>query len=271
MRDQELHGLAGNAYDAHGPYDIDYTGAGLSLRPMPIPYDDPYSEEYNTGARNASGSQSLARGDVREAIISYESEQSSNARDHRIRPRGHEKNGRSRARGNRGRGRGRGRGQLIENWQNQEQPENLSRSEHYQAVSHPDARYTAHHATPQSTAMAVERAAVQYDDDRSYGNHPSHPSSSMYQQTWNYPQTQIPFSFNQQAFSYAAQPIVQPHINPRFASALGFLPWGQASYGLDPYSSTTNKNDSALAFSSDSVSQDRGIPPSNEEREAGRQ
>ncbi|KJA28521.1 hypothetical protein HYPSUDRAFT_197370 [Hypholoma sublateritium FD-334 SS-4] len=49
MRDQELAEEAvfsRNAYDEHGPYDIDYTAPGPSSRPAPIPYDDPYGDDY---------------------------------------------------------------------------------------------------------------------------------------------------------------------------------------------------------------------------------
>ncbi|KAJ8474555.1 hypothetical protein ONZ45_g15914 [Pleurotus djamor] len=43
MRDQEMNYMNGDAYAAHGPYDIDFTGT--SSRPPPMPYDDdPYAD-----------------------------------------------------------------------------------------------------------------------------------------------------------------------------------------------------------------------------------
>jgi len=62
MRDQELASadreeyISRNPYDEHGPYDIDYPSTSTSAVPsagpsslggrMPVPYDDPYGEEY---------------------------------------------------------------------------------------------------------------------------------------------------------------------------------------------------------------------------------
>ncbi|KAF7347568.1 ACT-7 domain-containing protein [Mycena venus] len=44
MRDQDIAYLERNPYDDHSPYDDNF-GSGPS-RPTPMPYDDPYSDEY---------------------------------------------------------------------------------------------------------------------------------------------------------------------------------------------------------------------------------
>ncbi|KAJ3511356.1 hypothetical protein NLJ89_g4150 [Agrocybe chaxingu] len=49
MRDRDLVDetfFSRNAYDEHGPYDVDYATAGPSSRPAPMPYDDPYGDAY---------------------------------------------------------------------------------------------------------------------------------------------------------------------------------------------------------------------------------
>ena len=49
MRDQELADemyLSRNAYDAYGPYDVDFDSAAGPSRPLPTPYDDPYGDDY---------------------------------------------------------------------------------------------------------------------------------------------------------------------------------------------------------------------------------
>ncbi|KAJ7651634.1 hypothetical protein DFH06DRAFT_549148 [Mycena polygramma] len=45
MRDQDLSYMERNPYDDHSPYDDDFV-PGPS-RPAPMPYDDPYSDDYN--------------------------------------------------------------------------------------------------------------------------------------------------------------------------------------------------------------------------------
>lgn len=57
MRDQELTDdvvLNRNAYDEIGPYDLDFGGAGPA-RPAPVPYNDPYSDQYTVPEVPKSG------------------------------------------------------------------------------------------------------------------------------------------------------------------------------------------------------------------------
>ncbi|KAF8167380.1 Gar1/Naf1 RNA binding region-domain-containing protein [Crassisporium funariophilum] len=107
MRDQQLADadaeaaiLSRNAYDEHGPYDIDFSAAGPS-RPAPIPYDDPYGDEYTAVAEEVRAEERGAGGGER----GFEGHASGSGEG---RGRGYER-GYERDRGeSQGRGRGRG-------------------------------------------------------------------------------------------------------------------------------------------------------------------
>ncbi|KAG1783563.1 Gar1/Naf1 RNA binding region-domain-containing protein [Suillus placidus] len=182
-----------NPYDAHGPYDDGYRVAGPS-RPAPIPYDDPYADE------------------VKVDIVKYEEDLSGPSTEARLSGREPERNfgdsrgrGRGRGRGQGGgardRGRGRGRGR----------PDRGRRSwgESRWSQQNPTApsmeSYQTSTSMPQSpTSDERERGTNQPVGIPSYSSQPFSPS-----QTWGYQ----PGGF---------QASVQPHINPRFASAFGY-------------------------------------------------
>ena len=117
MRDQELaeEAIFGrNAYDEHGPYDIDYTTPGPSSRPAPIPYDDPYGDDYTAPdvADREAAAAAASSGTPRDtgAGPSYGASAGDASRG-TDRHEGHGR-GRDRDRGGRGGGRGRDRGGL---------------------------------------------------------------------------------------------------------------------------------------------------------------
>lgn len=248
MRDQDLQGLGWNAYDAHGPYDVDYSRAGPSSRPVPIPYDDPYAEEYAPESLIATGSSSapLAHDDsvVSSRPNNYESERRGTGRGRGgARSRGQDRGrGNGRDRGNRNGARGRGNGQAYDSMESRSRGRGRGHtysadSRHPQLPSPTDSQYpnpnmgiSQQQRPPSPTSIAIARATGQYSDGTMFTSAPHQNAAPVPapQQQWQYAQASPPFTFGQQ--SYLPQPFVQPHINPRFASALGFSPWGQPSY-----------------------------------------
>ncbi|KDR85704.1 hypothetical protein GALMADRAFT_132365 [Galerina marginata CBS 339.88] len=296
MRDQELADegyYTRNAYDERGPYDIDYSTPGPSSsfsstsggdagsgRPAPIPYDDPYGDEYTApdvvdrearaSAPASTGGGSTFNGSnvLRDA-----------ARDSRGGGRGRDRQGdRGRGRGRdrdrggpghrdreRGRGRGAGAGGSGRGgFQSQSQryggggsidrqTENMPQVDAYGPRSNSQDINTRRSMSP--TSLAIARATGEMD-----GPYPGREQNEellrarhqqrLQQQHWiqagmpnGYPMNgQFPFPTN---FSYGVQHHqqgyqpqlhqpgfmmhpgagggggVQPHINPRFASAFG--------------------------------------------------
>lgn len=280
MRDQELAEEAvfsRNAYDEHGPYDIDYTAPGPSSRPPPIPYDDPYGDDYTAPDREAA-SVVPSRNTF---DISVGSSYGSGAigRDGNRGREGREGRGRER---DRGRGRGRGRDRVSQHDRGRSRGSgNVPARQRYGQDSvntYEPSGDSVRSLSP--TSLAIARATGQ-----SAGQNPQQPSfpqqgynqqnsyPQMYAQDmnstpWNYGQMAgqyPPFSQQhqqysgaymqhggsqqisgyqgrqQQRFDYPAmsgqgvQPFVQPHINPRFASAFGLglagMPQMAQSYG----------------------------------------
>ncbi|KAF9531912.1 Gar1/Naf1 RNA binding region-domain-containing protein [Crepidotus variabilis] len=213
MRDQELADdafLNRNAYDEHGPYDIDYTAPSSSSfsRPTPIPYDDPYGEAYTAP-------------DVADSEVRMEAEQPRRTTfDHDRPPRGR---GRGRGRGDtgyqrdRGRGRGQGRGRGRDRG-SQRHHESRQMSPTSMAI----ARVTAPGSYPPFTASQQEYSPM-------YSVQPGNPSFIQPQQDQHH---YAPPLFMQQVSS------VQPHINPRFANA----------YGLAMYPQNTQPQDQGYSF-----------------------
>jgi len=206
MRDQEMS----EEMYGQNPYDLMYSdpefGAGPS-RPAPVPYDDPYSDSY--GLETSLSSSSNAAHDPPPP----------RNHDSRMGVRGHERpptrgrgRGQDRQRNDRGRGRGRGRGNR--NGDGGRRP-SIGRP------PAPDQGDTAGPARPLSpTSLAIARATGQHSDGTTYASSSVDVSQPDYGQNWNYTQLSQPqpygFHFDHQ------QPYVQPHINPRFASSLGF-------------------------------------------------
>ncbi|KAG2044398.1 Gar1/Naf1 RNA binding region-domain-containing protein [Suillus americanus] len=196
-----------NPYDAYGPYDDGYRVAGPS-RPAPIPYDDPYADE------------------VKVDIVKYEEDLSGPSTEARMSGREPERNfGISRGRGwgrgrgqdrvggarDRGRGRGygrpdRGRRSWGESRWSQQNPTAPSMEPHNSSTSIP--------LSPTSDEIERETNQHQPVGIPGYSSQPFSPSP-----TWSYP----PGDFQVHQFGQRQQQqSVQPHINPRFASALGF-------------------------------------------------
>ncbi|KAG1765109.1 Gar1/Naf1 RNA binding region-domain-containing protein [Suillus occidentalis] len=188
-----------NPYDAHGPYDDGYRAAGPS-RPAPIPYDDPYADEVKVDI--VKYEEDLNSPSTEARLFGREPEK--NVGDHRGRGRGrgrgHDRGGGARDRG-RGRGRGRQRSCGESRWS---QPNHTAPSME---------SYNTSTSIPLSpTSNEIERTINQPVGIPSYSSQPFSPSP-----TWNYQ----PGGFQGHQYGQQQQSI-QPHINPRFASAFGF-------------------------------------------------
>jgi len=194
-----------NPYDAHGPYDDGYGVAGPS-RPAPIPYDDPYADEaetdnvkYEWDLINPSERSAEARPTDRESERKF----GDNRGRGRGRGRGYDRGGSARDRG-RVRGRGRpDRGRRSEGesrWVQQ----NHTAVEPYNPNDP---------GTLPPISDTVQRATAQLSSSV-----PGYPPSQPFNPppTWSYQQGGF------QGHSLGQQEVVQPHINPRFASVFGF-------------------------------------------------
>ncbi|KAI0323009.1 Gar1/Naf1 RNA binding region-domain-containing protein [Amylostereum chailletii] len=207
-----------NPYDAHGPYDVDFA-AGPS-RPPPVPYDDPYSNDYNVNIGSAGQVEPLGT-----PSVSVERTPSRYPGEYdRGRARGGGRRldrggGGSRgARGTSGRGGRRGRGGERHGWTSGPRSQKLEGGASFSRAMSP-------------TSMAIARATGQYDDGHGPGaseQHSGNVGSWTYDQYQGQPSGHLP---------YAPQPhqFVQPHINPRFASqfglGMGFMQQNLPQYG----------------------------------------
>ncbi|KAH7930936.1 NAF1-domain-containing protein [Leucogyrophana mollusca] len=222
MNDAAFYGA--NPYDAHGPYDEDFRAPGPS-RPPPVPYDDPYAEEFKSDILNYEDgpSQSPAQSPSQTAGApapqhNYDFEGRFAGGRGRGRGRGRGDVRPSRERGGRGRG-GRGRGDRSRRpggWTSQDNPSPAERRESPQI--------------PRSlspTSLAIERATGQFAGGMA-GYQPMQQAASS---SWAY----VPQGDTQAQSYQQQQQYVQPHINPRFASAFGFnMNVGPAQwYGYD--------------------------------------
>ncbi|KAJ7654829.1 Gar1/Naf1 RNA binding region-domain-containing protein [Mycena rosella] len=221
MRDQDLALLERNPYDDHSPYDDNF-GSGPS-RPAPMPYDDPYSDEYNNVTPANVEPAPLAPPAPRSRTNSGRDDSEGFASRPRGRGRG---SGFDRSEG-RGSGRGRGRGERGK--------AGRGRGNHDRGPRQPDERtwdargpsmprrsmepqpYDSHQPPPRPlspTSMAIARATGQFSDGSEF---------TQQQQSHSAPSTPTaPWGFDpSQQFNYGYQPFVQPHINPRFTSAFG--------------------------------------------------
>ncbi|KAJ7897194.1 Gar1/Naf1 RNA binding region-domain-containing protein, partial [Mycena olivaceomarginata] len=210
MRDQDMAYLERNPYDDHSPYDDNF-GSGPS-RPAPLSYDDPYSDEYNN----------VMPVDVEPPAPAPPNRSNSARNDFE----GSAGRGRGRGRGrgsgfDQGRGRGRGRERERGGRGRGNNDRSSSRSwEPRSAITRGPTEqdpYDPHHQhhPPRSlspTSMAIARATGQFPDGSEFAPQPSGPPT---------PTTPWAFDPSQQQFNYGYPPFVQPHINPRFASAFG--------------------------------------------------
>ncbi|KAJ7161259.1 Gar1/Naf1 RNA binding region-domain-containing protein [Mycena crocata] len=235
MRDQDLAFLERNPYNDHSPYDENF-GSGPS-RPAPMPYDDPYSDEYNN----------VTPAVIEPAPIAPPSRTNDDYESYPPRGRGRGRGrgsgfDRSEARG-RGRGRergkgGRGRGNSHHDrgprhseetsWDTRSAIAPRGSMEPYDS-NHP---YQPRPLSP--TSMAIARATGQFSD-----------GSEFSPQSHSAPNTPTaPWAFDQaQQFNFGYQPFVQPHINPRFASAFGMnFDFRQPQPYYQPSPTNTNGN-----------------------------
>lgn len=226
MRDQELvteDFYGASPYDEYGPYDLD-TAPGPS-RPTPLPYDDPYQEEVSI-------------------MPKFFAEKPVIEREFAFGRRGSRESNRERGRG-RGRSRGRGTsehqssrdGGDREGWKRGSgsgSASSFSRRPRQQSFSHdrqdgarPDSR-AQRSLSP--TSLAIARATGQYMDGSTFvdaqasaplpvATPPVTPGSDWHQHQYSqgaFGASPLATAVNPQYQSY-----VQPHINPRFAQALG--------------------------------------------------
>ena len=269
MRDQELSAadeaiFSRNAYDEHGPYDIDYAAAPgpgpsssrAASRPAPIPYDDPYGDDYTSP--DAVDREMVAPSRLAEGGRSGGHERTAEGRGRgRDGPRGRAGSGgrgRDRDRGghrdsrDRGRGRGGGRGGGGGGGNRGRPPSQYSASEQPSADG-----YNQQDTRPMSpTSLAIAHATGQsshYDPQPPQGQRQPYQQNyaSVYPDNssgaWGYGQQYQQYGYNMQHQPYQHQqlhgfmpaaPFVQPHINPRFASAFGLgLPGQQHSTAVE--------------------------------------
>ena len=232
MRDQELVDemyLSRNAYDAHGPYDMDFDSSAAAgpSRPPPIPYDDPYGDDYTAPVAEPSNMGSAS---------SLDSKPFQGSGSDRGNDRG-ERQGRGRGRGrNRGKDRGvprdRGRGGRGEG-------SHQSSQQHNDRMDTPT-EFDGHSTRSLSpTSLAIARATgqaptygSQYQQHQQQSFSPMYPDAHGNGSSWGYNHVQAQAQFQQHQYGYMQQPyqpqhahmqapLVQPHINPRFASAFG--------------------------------------------------
>ncbi|KAI5122371.1 hypothetical protein M0805_004128 [Coniferiporia weirii] len=226
MAEDNLYGTS--PYDEYGPYDMDVI-PGPS-RPSPLPYDDPYQD---IPTSISSEPTSVRLGEDKQNVLD------------RRRDFGHE-NGRGRGRGReRGRGRGRGRedgrqyrgrggdsgggrGRGSSGTFGGGSTEPRSRRA---SISRNDSVGPSIPRSLSPTSMAIARATGMYADGSTFINMetpplPPQPTSSMHN-TWQqtsygheYGTTPQPL-YGGQPFQQQQQAFIQPHINPRFASAFG--------------------------------------------------
>ena len=226
MRDQELADemyLSRNAYDAHGPYDVDFDSAAGPSRPPPIPYDDPYGDDYTAPVAEPSSIRSTSSFDSK----SFFGRSSGSGR-------GYDRGGHH----GRGRGRGRGRdrgGQRDRGRRGSGGSGYRSSQQHMDTPTEfDDSRSgTTRSLTPTSFAIACAAGQVAYDasqhqEQQQQSFSPMYPDALGNGSSWGYNHMQSQAQFQPQ-YGYLQRlqqthmqtPLVQPHINPRFASAFG--------------------------------------------------
>ncbi|KAJ7193297.1 Gar1/Naf1 RNA binding region-domain-containing protein [Mycena pura] len=198
MRDQDMDFYEHNPYGDHSAYDEDF-GAGPS-RPAPMPYDDPYSDEYNNVPPADLEPPSLPPLPTPHSRTNSFQDGSSG------RSRGRQR-GLGRPEGS-GRGRGRERGRGGRGWGDNNHTSRRS-EERGREMSEPYGRHPQRPLSP--TTMAIARATGQFPDGSDFS---PHSASGTPAASWTFDPSQ---QFN---VGYPS-PFVQPHINPRFASAFG--------------------------------------------------
>ena len=230
MLDQELademYHLSRNAYDAHGPYDVDFDSVAGPSRPPPIPYDDPYADDYTAAVAEPLSISLSSSFDSKPSLgRSSGSGHGYHRGEHHVKGRGR---GRDRDRGQRGRGKWRRGGNgCRSSQQHMDTPTEFD-----------DSRgRTTRSMSPTSLAIARATGQVTYNGSQ-HQQQQQQSFSLMYPDahgnggSWGYNHVQPQTQFHQPEYGYMQQsyrleqahmqaPLVQPHINPRFASAFG--------------------------------------------------
>lgn len=209
MRDEDMMNesiLNKSAYDEHGPYDLDYD-AGPS-RPTPKPYDDPYSDAYNAPKSEDVGT----------------SGRHPRTDGERTRPFGSRDRDFSHLADSRGRGRGRGRGKRGTNVRG-----SFSRGNRYPPFNN-SVGADSEEYDPRMPLESLPSPHLQEHNSYPFSFVPPAANASA-DPTWGYSNQALGQSQNQQPYLYPGpsyhapyvQPstFIQPHINPRFASAFG--------------------------------------------------
>ena len=223
MRDQEMtddsnfYGVS--PYDEFGPYDIDATSAAGPSRPTPLPYDDPYQDVALTNTQREPSSRPRMESH-NDFTPSPREAQLNTSRGRR------EIHGRSR-------GRGRGRGGVPSSGNripgNRQDYGNRRRSEGISGgpgATNLNGETQSHHPRSLSpTSMAIASATGQMPTGSSFSTSQStlntqHQISDAFPFQATFPNHS--FTFTGATPNQQFQPYVHPHINPRFASALGF-------------------------------------------------
>lgn len=227
MVDQTM--FSRNPYDEHGPYDLGFSSE--PSRPLPVPYDDPYSDTYTPTTPGPSTSTNIG---TSENVGGFSRNQARHGSEN------HLKEGSIRRGHDRGRGRGRGRGRERQrerggqdhneygggSYNGAEDPQRVWGDGNLRGkprTSQPYASRSSHepHITrPLSpTSLTIARATGQLLGGSNYIPQYPYPNAG----TWGHA---VPPFLPGQPFQFEAthgypQQLVQPHINPRFAAAFG--------------------------------------------------
>jgi H/ACA ribonucleoprotein complex non-core subunit NAF1 len=216
--DQDISGGSfhgANPYDEHGPYDTDFT---ISSRPPPISYDDPYSDAYNAEILNSETGR-ITSSPSDDSAQNHElsgKQRSPNRKERRMgRGRGYQQ---GEVRGSRqfgGRGRGRGRGRRD---RGRRDDGSIGGELSPTRYGMDDSGWTNQ---PPMVQPMVEQFGLhqtsQYLNEPTFAPPMSVPNDGWSaQQFHHYPMQ--PFDVDPQWYQHQ---YVQPHINPRFASAFG--------------------------------------------------
>ncbi|KAG6889985.1 hypothetical protein C0995_012945 [Termitomyces sp. Mi166 len=246
MYDQDMEQtghFSQNPYDEHGPYDIGFS-AGPS-RPPPVPYDDPYSDEYTSSAvlPLTPGSQT-SRDDPARREKQRGTSVSSRGRRGQDRDRGDtggRGRGRGRRRGDRGGFRGPGRSDNHPRKTNAVTSSRTGSSSQSQGVAS-----DYNQPRPLSpTSFAIARATGQLPDDSlTYiqNNLNLSPQFSNVLAAWGYPNAFQPNPVFPVGTADHPPGFVQPHINPRFASAFAM------NMGMNTHSQYTPQTTGATNY-----------------------
>lgn len=226
MRDADManesYFMNNNAYDEIGPYDLNYDAA--VSRPAPIPYNDPYADEFEGPSSSSSVAPTSPTSSINDAS--------------QLRPPRRSANSGRREDGNRGHGSGRGRGNNNIN----SNRGNQSRGGRGGGRGRGDGSRGGFDSSGNSNQQAWSHGSSFSGNGVMPGS--SDPQQQFYQQPPMSPIGQwpsyhgygagMPYNSQQQ---HQPQQFIQPHINPLFASqfGMGMGVGGPGTVGGGPY------------------------------------